>query len=121
MNDGHCDCTVPNFAVGECIWLWRGAMLCLVVPWENVPGSSQQDKLNYMMKMTGSEMDELVEKGAMRCKVTAGDVLVVPPASLVLSKVEAGAAGSSCEGARWGFLELKLPESASWSATPLDW
>lgn len=105
------------FAVGEARLVLSGSLVVGGARIEDTPGMTYAEKVAYISKASGQDLDKWVQNKGWACRANAGDVVLVPAGHImVMLPTEAKA-----EGLRWGFhREADEPETLKTVAALID-
>ena len=103
------DAALTPWGAGDCKWVISGELAVFGLPYSVCPGCTFQQKLTFMTNLRPADLGRLLkeELSAFLATVKAGELLAIPPATMVLMHAE-----GNVEGIRWGFLPYNAKEVA---------
>lgn len=87
------------FVVGEARLVLSGAMVIGGARIADTPGETYSEKVDFVSKASGQDLDKWVQSKGWACRASAGEVVLVPAGHItVMLPTEC-----KSEGLRWGF------------------
>ena len=102
---GFSEIAISPWGVGDCKWVLAGMMVIFGLAYAACPGSNFSQKVNFVTGLRQADLERLLkeEPSCFLLQASMGELVAIPPASLVLTHVP----NEDCEGVRWGFMPAK--------------
>ena len=98
-----CDVSMVQFGIGEVTFVLSGVCVILVVPAAKTPGQNLAQKVSFIESLSPDELvkfrDTSVDTGAVFLSMGQGDMVAIPPNTLVVQHAE-----QPLTTLRWGTL-----------------